>query len=222
MEQFFLIDDLFNRFMRLLAAADIHGSQYRLNMILKNIETYAPHLIIICGDITQFGPGEVATNFLNQIPRDTVAIAGNIDSADVNQSITKSKADNIHLKQIEKKGLLFVGVGGLLPSPLPKIQVKGKTQKPLDEIIKNETILVTHEPPFKTKDKVFFGHHAGNHELRELVERCQPKLVLCGHIHEDPGYMTLGETIVVNCSIGKKTEGALIEIDEDITVKTLD
>lgn len=75
--------------MRILAAADFHGSQYRLNIVLNNIEEYAPDLVVICGDITQFGPGTLATNFLNQLPVNTLAIPGNIDTADVVQAHRK-------------------------------------------------------------------------------------------------------------------------------------
>ena len=65
--------------MKIYSVADIHGSQYRLNLILKNIKRYAPDLVIVCGDITQFGPGDVAKNFLDQIPVETIAVTGNID-----------------------------------------------------------------------------------------------------------------------------------------------
>ena len=219
----FLIDVLFNDIMKILAAADIHGSQYRLNIILKNIEKYSPDLVIICGDITQFGPGEVAKNFLDQIPVETLAISGNIDTSEVDQAITDSKADNIDLKRIVKKGISFIGIGGTIPSPLSSIVVIDRdSKKPIEEMIDEKSVLITHEPPFKTQDKVFFGHHAGNRELKELVEECEPRLVLCGHIHEDPGITKFNETIVVNCSLGKRTEGALIEINDKIDVKILD
>ena len=66
--------------MKILAVADIHGSQYRLNLVLKNVKTYSPDLVVLCGDITQFGPGEIATNFLNQIPTKTFAIPGTEDT----------------------------------------------------------------------------------------------------------------------------------------------
>ena len=75
--------------MKLFAVADIHGAQYRLNLALKHIETFTPDLCVICGDITQFGPAEVATSFLNQIPVETVAVPGNIDPFDVHQAIDK-------------------------------------------------------------------------------------------------------------------------------------
>ena len=209
--------------MKLLATADIHGSQYRLNIILKNIEKYSPDLVVICGDITQFGPGEVAKNFLNQIPVDTLAIVGNIDPAEVGQAITDSKADNLDLKRVVKNDISFVGIGGTIPSPIFKIAIKYKdSEKPIEESIDEKTILVSHEPPYKTQDRVFFGHHSGSKELRELIEKCKPRLILCGHIHEDPGITKLDKSIVVNCSMGKRTEGALIEINNEIDVKILD
>ncbi|UCD14177.1 MAG: metallophosphoesterase family protein [Thermoplasmatales archaeon] len=209
--------------MRILAAADIHGSQYRLNIILKNIEKYSPDLVIICGDITQFGPGETAKNFLGQIEADAVAISGNIDTPDVDQAITESKADNIDLKKVVKNSLSFVGIGGNISSQLSKIVIQNKdSEKPLEESIDEKTVLVSHVPPFKTQDRVFFGHHSGSRELRKLVDKCKPRLVLCGHIHEDPGVTKLDGSIVVNCSIGKRTEGALIEINDKINVKILD
>jgi Icc-related predicted phosphoesterase len=78
--------------MKLLAVADIHGLQYRLNTVLQSVDSYSPDLVVICGDITQFGPGEVAKNILNQIPCKTLAIPGNIDTPDVERAIDESNA----------------------------------------------------------------------------------------------------------------------------------
>lgn len=200
--------------MKILAVADIHGAQYRLNLVLKNIERYSPDILVICGDITQFGPGELAKNFLDQIPIDTLAITGNIDSVDVEKGIDDSKATKIEMKKVLRKGLSFVGVSGVNPDHYKTLDDK----KMVDE----KTILVTHVPPYDSKDKIFIGMHGGSRELRELVDKKHPRLVLSGHIHEDPGYIKIGETIVVNCSMGKRGEGALIDIDEEISIKMLD
>ena len=101
------------RGMRILAAADIHGSQYRFNLVLDNIEEYKPDVVVICGDITQFGPGDVAKNFLDQIPIYTLADPGNIDTSDVEKAIEESKAENIHMRRIEYKCVTFVGLNGV-------------------------------------------------------------------------------------------------------------
>jgi Icc-related predicted phosphoesterase len=83
-------------------------------------------------------------------------------------------------------------------------------------------VLVTHYPPFKLQDKIFIGTHGGSKELRSLVDTSKPLLVLCGHIHEDPGVTQTEKTTVVNCSLGKRTAGAIIEIDKTVTVTILD
>ena len=209
--------------MRILAVADIHGAQYRLNLVLKNVTAYSPDLVIVCGDITQFGPGELATNFLNQIPVRTLAVAGNIDSFDVEKGISDSTATNLHQKQILIQGIPFVGIGREIPSNLPDLTIEAGTgKKPLKKILKASSVLVTHYPPFKAQDRIFIGTHGGSKELRNLIDRYPPRLILCAHIHEDPGISTVGETTVVNCSMGKRTEGALVDIGDSLKVSILD
>ena len=200
--------------MKILAVADIHGAQYRLNLVLKNIERYSPDLLVVCGDITQFGPGELARNFLNQIPIDTIAVTGNIDTLEVGKAIDDSKATKIELKKVVRKGVSFVGVSGINPDHFKLLDEK--------KMINNQTVLVTHVPPFDTKDKVFIGMHGGNKELRALIYKYSPRLVISGHIHEDPGFIKIGKTIFVNCSMGKSGEGALIKLDKNVSIKMLD
>jgi Icc-related predicted phosphoesterase len=199
--------------MNILAVADIHGAQYRLNLVLKNIERYSPDLLIICGDITQFGPGELAKNFLDQIQVETLAITGNIDTPEVGKGIDESKATKIEMKKVVKKGISFVGTNGMDENQFKIIEEK--------KLLEKTSVLVSHIPPYGAQDKIFLGMHGGNKELRELVDKYKPRLVLCGHIHEDPGITKIGVTTVVNCSMGKRGEGSLIEINNDISVKMI-
>lgn len=209
--------------MKVLAVADIHGSQYRLNLVLKNVATYQPDLVVVCGDITQFGPGEVATTLLDQIPVQTLAIPGNIDTFDVDEGIVKSTATNLHLRRVVIQEIPFVGIGREISTPLKDLMiVDGKAQKPVSEIVDSTSVLVTHYPPFKLQDTIFIGTHGGSKELRSLVNTSKPRLVLCGHIHEDPGVTQIEETMVVNCSLGKRTEGAIVEIGKTVAVTILD
>ena len=200
--------------MKILSTADLHGSQYRLNILLKNVEKYSPDLVVICGDITQFGPGEVAKNFLDQIPVDTLALTGNIDSRDVGMEIDNSKATRIEMKKVVKKGIPFVGINGINPEHFKVVEEK--------KLLDNMSVLISHEPPYGAQDKVFIGMHGGNKDLREIVDKYKPRLVLCGHIHEDAGFTKIGKTTVVNCSMGKRGEGAIIDINDKISVKMLD
>jgi uncharacterized protein len=209
--------------MKILAVADIHGAQYRLNLVLQNITSYTPDLVVICGDITQFGPGELATNFLNQIPIQAIAVPGNIDTFDVDQGINASNAINLDRRHRIIQGNPFIGIGREIDSPLPDLFIDdGETQKPLKKIVNTTSILVTHYPPYKLQDRIFIGTHGGSKDLRSLMDAFKPRLVLCGHIHEDPGIIQSGGTTVVNCSMGKRTEGALIELGETLKVTILD
>ncbi len=208
--------------MRILATADFHSSQYRLNLVMRHIEVEKPDLVVVCGDLTQFGPGSVATNLLNQLPVETLAVHGNIDSSDVPQAIDTSKATNIHLKRVVCHGIPFIGVGGDLPSPLDSLEISdGATKKSLRTVLTQESVLVTHVPPYKLQDRIFIGTHGGSKALRALIDTNKPRLVLCGHIHEDPGVTVSGKTTVVNCSMGKRTEGTIVDITDAITARIL-
>ena len=200
--------------MKIIATADIHGSQYRLNILLESIEKYKPDLVVICGDITQFGPKEVATNFLNQIPIETFAITGNIDTLEVEQGINESKAENIQLKRIERNKIPFVGFNG--------VDLSESSLKKIGELLNEESVLVTHVPPKGFQDRVFLGMHAGSPEIREIVDKYKPRLVLSGHIHENPGYTKNNDTIFVNCSMGKTGGGAIVDINREINVKMIE
>jgi uncharacterized protein len=209
--------------MRILAIADLHGAQYRLNLVLQNIVKYSPDAVVVCGDLTQFGPGEVATNLLNQIPVRTLAVPGNIDTFDVDQGIDVSSATNLDRRMVVLQGIPFVGIGREIPSGLPDLLIADESaKKPLKKLLTPSCILVTHYPPYKSQDTIFIGTHGGSKELRRIIDSYRPRLVLCGHIHEDPGVTTIGETTVVNCSMGKRTEGALIEISDTQKVTILD
>jgi Icc-related predicted phosphoesterase len=200
--------------MKILSIADIHGSQYRLNIVLKNIEKYRPNLVVVCGDITQFGPSELAKVLLDQIPVDTLAITGNIDTNDVGEGIENSKATNIEMKKIVKSKIPFIGITNIDTNQLNFIEN--------NKLIDKNCVLVSHEPPYGIQDKVFFGMHGGNKDLRNLIDKYHPRLVLCGHIHEDPGFSKIGVTTIVNCSMGKRGEGAVIKINDTISVKMIE
>jgi Icc-related predicted phosphoesterase len=115
-------------------------------------------------------------------------------------------------------GVKFVGVNGVDNEEAMKFL----TDISFMEVIKDVSVLVSHVPPYGFQDKVFLGMHSGSKILRELVDTYKPRLVLCGHIHEDPGVTKYNDTFIVNCSMGKRGAGACISLKDKISVEMLD
>ncbi|MEF8848178.1 MAG: metallophosphoesterase [Candidatus Thermoplasmatota archaeon] len=197
--------------MKIIAAADIHGAQFRLNLLLDKIKKFNPDLVALCGDITQFGPDSQAKSLLGQIKKETFAVTGNIDTEDVKKGITDSIATFLEFKKIERENHSFIGVNGSREEDFKKIE----------DLIDEKTIILSHVPPYKIQDEIYKGKNGGSKILKQLVEDKKPLMVLCGHIHENPGFRKYKDTWVVNCSMGKNGEGALIEINKDISIEML-
>lgn len=73
-------------------------------------------------------------------------------------------------------------------------------------------VVVSHCPPFGLLDEFRnpgIGHHLGSPGLRRYIEKNQPRLVVCGHIHEGSGEAMLGDTWIIN--VARRHQ--LIEID---------
>lgn len=87
--------------------------------------------------------------------------------------------------------------------------------------MENGTVLVAHPPPRGILDEAFNRFHAGCSGLYNLIVRCQPRLFICGHIHERPGWKYIGDTLVVNCNIGRTGGGAMIEYDKGKDLKAV-
>jgi Icc-related predicted phosphoesterase len=77
------------------------------------------------------------------------------------------------------------------------------------------TIFCPHAPPHGTVcDRLPSGEHVGSTAVRELVEREQPDVVLCGHIHEARGRDEIGRTVVANPGPAGGSHYAVIEIGD--------
>lgn len=91
---------------------------------------------------------------------------------------------------------------------------------------KHNIIFLSHNVPYKTLDKLHsktqFAKrtHFGSFLTREIIQKYQPLLCICGHMHENPGIAKIGKTLVVNPGAACDGRYAIIEIvDSKVKVK---
>lgn len=172
--------------MIIICAADFHGKKERYENFIKGIKREKPDIAIIAGDL-----GFINEEIFKDIDLQIYAVYGNIDS-----NLNYKKIKFIDGKRVEVDSIKLCGVGKLFPE------------------IKERDIVVSHHPPYKTKDKAFFGMHIGDKNLRKIMEEKKPSYIICGHVHEDAGYSKFYDTIVVNSSVGKSGKYTIIDTDK--------
>ena len=177
--------------------------------------------------------------YLDRIGKPVFVVYGNGDIVDAfKRKRKKSKKFTVYdLKNVKFidlvsesfEGFYFVGLVDREFIMLKKKRTKGviSTRKRLRKKIKkifkkvdlDKTILMSHRPPYNTKlDRVNdpkipgYGKHYGDEFLRKVIERYQPLLNVCGHMHENQGKIRVGKTLVVNSGYGKKGEFVVLDL----------
>lgn len=179
--------------MKILAVADIHCREGKIQQVIEAARAHQPDLIVVCGDITNFGTDEDAQQLLDRLPGTVLAISGNCDPPSARRGIKRSRAIDLHGSQWATNGLTIAGPGAEVDTC---------------------DVYVVHEPPKGTLDVTNMGRHIGRSDVAYMVKQIKPRVVLCGHVHESPGVETMNShTTVVNCSIGGAGRGAIVEID---------
>jgi len=176
--------------MRILACADLHGRPDRIARVRALTAEHAPAAVLLPGDLTHAGRGEEALTLLQSLPVPVLAVPGNMDDAHAAAEIAR-----------------LGSLGGEDPVVIDGVSFGGPRVRTACDV------LVTHEPPAGVLDLGHSGRHIGTRTVLELLTRLRPRVLTCGHVHEAPGIERLGDTLVVNCTMGDgKTGGALIEL----------
>jgi len=210
--------------MRILAIADVHGS----NSVRKNVQSWVaehtPNIIVVAGDITQFGPPEWAEDFLKGLPLKTLAVPGNCDPRGVLEAIDNSPAIPLHGQRVETEGYTFVGLGGSNTTPFgtPFELSEEEIHETLKEIMVEKAVLVTHGPARGHLDSTATADKLGSQAVSWIVNEFKPILVISAHIHEARGVEKEGGTAFVNPGPASQGYGAIIDIDgEDVEVELI-
>ena len=199
--------------MLLQAAADFHGDTNKFRLFKKGIEKHAPDIIIVAGDVLD-GSGKPLYDLVQDATIPVLISPGNMDTSVLNSVIESTGAVDMCEKKIIIDGYTFGEVGLRQTDTLFCFRKKKSKVSRLQAL----DVLISHIPPRGYMDKSMMGLHIGSKWIREVMEQQKPRLIVCGHVHENPGYVTINETIILNCSIGKMGEYSLIELGDDIGI----
>ena len=203
--------------MKITALGDIHMATSALSEIDP---LAASDLVLVTGDITNFGNRTEAKIVLDEILRynkNLLCLAGNLDNSDVNDYLD-DLGMNLHGQaHLIRREVCIFGVGGSNKTPFGTpwefaekeiTEIASESYRQAQELIdlaepiaghKIPTILVSHAPPYNTNiDRLKNGKHVGSKAIRRFIECHSPDLCLSGHIHEAKGDDNIGRTKVVN------------------------
>jgi uncharacterized protein len=208
--------------MRLICITDLHGDPRALQRILA--DAGPADALLLGGDLTTFGTPDEAESLV-RLAQDhaplVAAVAGNCDSAAIDRRLGELGVG------LHGRGILVgdVGIHGLSAIPPWKRNMYSLTEEQLAAALESgytgirsaaQHVLLAHVPPRGMKvDRTHFWTHAGSTAVREFVDRAEPQLAVCGHIHEGRGIEAAGRTTVVNCGLGGHGEYSVAEIDDE-------
>jgi uncharacterized protein len=191
--------------MNLFVIADIHGAVEPIGRARDAIGS--ADAVVIAGDLSRRGASSDAERVIGaieEINRNIIAVPGNWDGHRVIDML-QARNISVHGRTIRMGDVVFFGCGGAPKSFIrtPTVYTEKEIERFLDEgygdaLDVPNTVMVTHTPPRGILDRAIFRIHAGSRAVREFIESRAPRLVVCGHIHEDPGVQQYHNTLVVN------------------------
>ena len=186
-------------------------------------------VLVIGGDITTFGTpddAERAVGAWRPLAPTLLAVAGNCDSPEIDARLAELGV-SLDARGVVLDGVGLFGVSAAAHSPLhtpyevPDEELGRRAEAGLADVEGAQVrIFCPHSPPYDTAcDRIRSGRHVGSEALRAFVDREQPDLLLCGHIHEARGTDEVGRTRVVNPGPVAAGHYALVEVGDDVSVE---
>jgi len=214
--------------MKILALTDIHGSYETMRSIIASHPD--ADVIVLGGDVTTFGSSDEMTAALDQVQesgKTVLAVCGNMDPPELEASL-RSKGVSLDGRGVIVDGVGFFGVSACPFSPLhtpneiSEEEVLRRAESGWKDVAAARwKVFVPHTPPVRTKlDRIASGRSVGSTSVRAFIEKHQPHVTICGHIHESHGTDTIGQTQIVNCGSAAQGRHALVEIGKDIAIQT--
>lgn len=184
---------------RILAFSDLHGSRRAAAEIVA--AAGEADLVIGAGDFCVMREGLAeAMALLAPVEAKAVYVPGNAESADELRAATGATV--LHGEAAERAGVRIFGIGyGVPTTPFGawSCDLSEAEAEALLASMAASDILASHSPPKGVADLTSAGVSVGSTAVRAAIERVQPGLCLCGHIHDSWGRSgVIGRTAVHN------------------------
>ena len=206
--------------MKILAFADVHDRFDKVTAVLQRVRPV--DVALIAGDLTTNGtPADVERALAAWLPLvpHLFAVAGNMDSPQIDQALERL---GVSLNGCCRRAgsLTFFGCSAApisigTPYEIPESEIAARIERGFAQAQgARPMVFVPHAPPHGCVDLTWSRTHAGSRAVSDFIQRAQPALVVCGHIHEARGQQRLGGSLVVNCGPAARGHYALIDLDE--------
>lgn len=212
--------------MKIFAISDIHGALKPIELASRHIQQ--ADVVTISGDISKRGTREDALSVIGAIEslnKNILAVHGNWDKSEVNE-LLEEKGYSLHANGKIIDGVGFFGVGGSSKTPMntpteySEEQIDTFIRTGFQKIEDTKTaILISHTPPYGTRDKSFFGLRGGSRRIAQFLGDHPIALAIVGHIHEADGVEILNRTIVANPGSFKSGKFLSIDIGTEIHIE---
>jgi Icc-related predicted phosphoesterase len=195
----------------LLAFSDLHRDlDEARDLVRRSVDV---DVVIGAGDFASVHKGlEETIDALSAIEKPTVLVPGNNETDEALRAACDGwdRATVLHGQGAEIDGLPFFGLGAGVPvTPWDwsfDLDEEEAAAKLAD--CPEGAVLIVHSPPLGHCDASSAGEHLGSTAVLDTIERKQPRLAVCGHIHESWGAESkIGSTPVFNLG----PEGRVLE-----------
>ena len=198
--------------MRILAFSDVHCAEAACRSLAERSPEF--DLVIGAGDFASMHHGlEPTIAALAAIEVPALLVPGNNETTEALREACARwpVATVLHGETTEIGGITFFGLGAGIPT------TPWEWSFDLDEAAAEAeladcpegAVMVLHSPPHGHCDESSGGEHLGSSAIAAAIERLQPPLAVCGHIHESWGARSrIGASEVANLG----PEGAVFEL----------
>lgn len=165
-------------------------------------------LVIISGDLTNFGGADDARKVIGDVRRacpNVLALPGNLDQREVIPFL-EEEGIALHGRGMALDGVAIFGCGGSnltpfhTPTELSEDEIYATLMAGYEQVRGLRPLLmICHTPPFGTRcDRIPGGRPVGSTAARRFIEEVKPEVCISGHIHESAGVDAIGPTRVFN------------------------